>query len=101
DKALRSAFAQQLAQGEVESIDVRPGTAILAVVGLGMAGTIGVAARLFDAIAAAKTSVIAIAQGASELNISVVVDERSAARVQRAVHDAFHLSKIGGGAAVV
>ncbi|HEY8175643.1 MAG TPA: aspartate kinase [Gemmatimonadaceae bacterium] len=101
DKALRSAFAQQLAQGEVESIDVRPGTAILAVVGLGMAGTIGVAARLFDAIAASKTSVIAIAQGASELNISVVVDERSAARVQRAVHAAFRLSKIGGGAAAV
>ena len=101
DKALRSAFAQQLAKGEVESIDVRARTAILAVVGLGMAGTIGVAARLFEAIAATKTSVIAIAQGASELNISVVVDERSAARVQRAVHDAFRLSKIGGGAAAV
>ncbi|HEX4468242.1 MAG TPA: hypothetical protein VH080_01855, partial [Gemmatimonadaceae bacterium] len=40
-------------------------------------------------------------QGASELNISVVVDEKSAARVQRAVHHAFHLSKIGGGAASV
>jgi aspartokinase/homoserine dehydrogenase 1 len=66
-----------------------------------MAGTIGVAARLFEAIAAAKASVIAIAQGASELNISVVVDEKSAPRVQRAVHDAFRLSKIGGGAAHV
>ena len=97
--ALRAAFAQQLAFGEVESIDVRPDAAILAVVGLGMAGTIGVAARLFEAIAATKTSVIAIAQGASELNISVVVDERSAVRVQRAVHDAFRLSKIGGGSA--
>ena len=101
ERALRAAFAQQVALGEVEAIDVRPHAAILAVVGLGMAGTIGVAARLFDAIASTKTSVIAIAQGASELNISVVVDERSAARVQRAVHDAFHLSKIGGGAAVV
>jgi aspartokinase/homoserine dehydrogenase 1 len=99
DAALHTAFAQQLARGEVERIDVRRGTAILAVVGLGMHGTIGVAARLFDAIAASKTSVIAIAQGASELNISVVVDERSAARAQRAVHDAFSLSKIGGGAA--
>lgn len=99
--ALRAAFAQQLALGEVEAIDVRPNAAILAVVGLGMAGTIGVAARLFDAIATTKTSVIAIAQGASELNISVVVDERNAAQVQRAVHDAFRLNKIGGGAADV
>jgi aspartokinase/homoserine dehydrogenase 1 len=101
EAALRDAFAQQLELGEVERIDVRADAAILAVVGLGMAGTIGVAARLFDAIAASKTSVIAIAQGASELNISVVVDEKSAARVQRAVHDAFRLSKIGGGAADV
>lgn len=100
EEALRAAFAEQLTQGEVEGIDVRPNAAILAVVGLGMAGTIGVAARLFEAIAATKTSVIAIAQGASELNISVVVDQRSAAVVQRAVHAAFRLDKIGGGAAV-
>src|SRR5688500_13627355 len=98
EAALRVAFAERLAQGEVEGIDVRPAAAILAVVGLGMAGTIGVAARLFDAIAGTKTSVIAIAQGASELNISVVVDERDAAAVQRAVHAAFRLDKIGGGA---
>jgi len=43
--------------------------------------------------------VIAIAQGASELNISVVVEERSVAAAQRAVHAAFRLDKIGGGAA--
>jgi aspartokinase/homoserine dehydrogenase 1 len=101
EAALRDAFAEQLERGEVEGIDVRQGTAILAIVGLGMAGTIGVAARLFEAIAGAKASVIAIAQGASELNISVVIDQKSAARVQRAVHDAFRLSKIGGGAATV
>lgn len=99
EAALRDAFAQQLEAREVEGIDVRANTAILAIVGLGMAGTIGVASRLFEAIAGSKTSVIAIAQGASELNISVVVDEKDAARVQRAVHHAFHLSKIGGGAA--
>jgi aspartokinase/homoserine dehydrogenase 1 len=97
--ALRDAFAEQLVQGEIEGIDVRTDTAILAVVGLGMMGTPGIAARLFGAIADAKANVIAIAQGASELNISVVVEERSAAAVQRAVHDAFRLDKIGGGGA--
>jgi aspartokinase/homoserine dehydrogenase 1 len=97
--ALTAAFAAQLAQREVESIDVRMDAAILAVVGLGMMGTPGIAARLFGAIADVKASVIAIAQGASELNISVVVDERSIAKVQRAVHAAFRLDKIGGGAA--
>ena len=98
-KALSEAFAELLARGEIEAIDVRTDAAILAVVGLGMSGTHGVAARLFGAIAEANVNVIAIAQGASELNISVVVEERSSAAVQRAVHAAFRLDKIGGGTA--
>ena len=97
--ALSSAFAEQLEREEVEGIDVRTDVSIVAVVGLGMSGTRGVAARLFGAIAEAEVNVIAIAQGASELNISVVVEEPSVAAVQRAVHAAFRLDKIGGGAA--
>lgn len=97
--ALSAAFAEQLEREEVEGIDVRADVSIVAVVGLGMSGTRGVAARLFAAIAEAEVNVIAIAQGASELNISVVVEERSVGAVQRAVHAAFRLDKIGGGAA--
>lgn len=99
-EALTSAFAEQLERDEVENITARTDVAIVAVVGLGMAGTRGVAARVFAAIADAEVNVIAIAQGASELNISVVVEESSVAAAQRAVHAAFHLDKIGGGAAV-
>lgn len=99
EAALRQAFAGQLERGEVERIGVRHGVAVLAVVGPGMTGTVGVAARLLEAISRTGTSVLAIAQGASELNISVVIDERDAAAVQRAVHGAFQLGKIGGGAA--
>ena len=97
--ALRSAFAELLARGEIDDIEVRPDMSILAVVGLGMSGTPGIAARLFGAIADADVSIVAIAQGASELNISVVVESQSAAVVQRAVHAAFRLDKIGGGSA--
>ena len=97
--ALNTAFAEQLRSEEVERIDVRTDVSIVAIVGLGMSGTRGVAARLFAAIAEAEVNVIAIAQGASELNISVVVEEDSVAAVQRAVHAAFRLDKIGGGAA--
>ena len=97
--ALCAAFTEQLERQEVEGIDVRRGLAIMAVVGLGMSGMPGVASRLFAAIADADVNVIAIAQGASELNISVVVEERSVAAAQRAVHAAFRLDKIGGGAA--
>jgi len=96
--ALGTAFTEQLQRQEVEGIDVRTDLAIVAVVGLGMSGTPGVASRLFAAIAEADVNIIAIAQGASELNISVVVEERSVAATQRAVHAAFRLDKIGGGA---
>src|SRR2546426_6560903 len=44
-----------------------------------------------------RSNVIAIAQGSSELNLSLVVDGKDASRALRAVHGAFQLSKIGGG----
>jgi bifunctional aspartokinase / homoserine dehydrogenase 1 len=98
-ESLQTAFTKQLEKQEVEGIDLLTDVAIVAVVGLGMSGTRGVAAKVFAAIADAEVNVIAIAQGASELNISVVVEEASVAAVQRAVHSAFRLDKIGGGAA--
>jgi aspartokinase/homoserine dehydrogenase 1 len=55
---------------------------------------------LFSALADEDVNVIAIAQGASELNISVVVDGNDAVKAQRAIHHAFRLGKIGGGTAV-
>jgi len=96
---LRDAFAAELARREVDSVDVLADVTTIAAVGLGMAGTPGVSARLFGALAEAEVNVIAIAQGASELNISVVVDSAQAADAQRAIHAAFRLDKIGGGTA--
>ncbi len=98
--ALREAFAAELARHEIDAIEVRPDLATIAVVGLGMAGTPGVAARLFSALADEEVNIVAIAQGASELNISVVIEGSDAAKAQRAIHHAFRLGKIGGGTAV-
>jgi aspartokinase/homoserine dehydrogenase 1 len=66
--------------------------AVLAAVGNRMAGVPGTAARLFDALARAGVNIRAIAQGASERNISVAVDSADAARALRAAHAAFYLS---------
>ncbi len=95
--ALVSAFAVELARRELESVDVQTGVAMLAVVGLGMAGTPGIAARMFGALARASVNVVAIAQGASELNISVVITDAQATAAAGAVHNEFQLDKIGGG----
>jgi len=93
----REVYATELARRDIENIEVRRDVATLAIVGLGMAGTPGVSARLFDALAQSRINVVAIAQGASEMNVSVVIDARASARAQRAVHAAFRLDKIGGG----
>jgi bifunctional aspartokinase / homoserine dehydrogenase 1 len=90
-------FRQEIARQEIDGVELRAGLATLVVVGLGMAGTPGIAARIFSALAHAGINIIAIAQGSSELNISLVVDGKDAALAQRAVHAAFQLAKIGGG----
>lgn len=96
-RALERAFALELSRRELEGIAVQHNVAMLAVVGLGMAGTPGIAARLFKALSGAGVNIVAIAQGSSELNISVVVNDADAAAAARATHDMFQLDKIGGG----
>ena len=96
-KGLAATFRREIARQEIDRVEVHAGAATLVVVGLGMAGTPGIAARIFSALAEAKINVIAIAQGSSELNLSLVVDGGDAARALRAVHAAFQLRKIGGG----
>jgi aspartokinase/homoserine dehydrogenase 1 len=90
--AVEETFARELANGQVSGVTVVRDVAALAVVGDGMAGTPGVASRLFAALARANVNVRLIAQGASERNISVAIDAAAAGRALRAVHAGFYLS---------
>ena len=90
--AVRDAFAEAIADGQVEGVDATGGIAVLAVVGDGMVGMPGVSARLFDGLARARVNIRAIAQGASERNISVAIADADAVRGLRAAHSAFWLS---------
>ena len=96
-RRLEEAFAVELAHGYVRPLRVQTGIAILALVGSGMRGTVGIAGRLFGALSGEQVNVIAIAQGATETNISVAVDEAALATAVRAVHAA--LLKLSPGAA--
>jgi bifunctional aspartokinase / homoserine dehydrogenase 1 len=89
---LCEAFSRELSAGAIQSVSAEPGIAVLAVVGDGMAGQPGVAARLFAALGRARINVRAIAQGSSERNISVAIREADATRALRAVHAGFYLS---------
>ena len=92
EEAVRRAFDAELRDGQIQHVDVTLDLAILAVVGDGMAGAHGVAANVFNSLGDAAINVRAIAQGASERNISLVVDGKFAAKALRAVHAAFYLS---------
>ena len=92
ETALREAFARELERGHIERITLQSGISALATVGDGMAGTPGIAARLFQSLARPGVNVRAIAQGASERNISVAIASADAPRALRAVHAGFYLS---------
>jgi bifunctional aspartokinase / homoserine dehydrogenase 1 len=92
EEAVRRAFDAELRDGQIQHVEVALGMSILAVVGDGMAGSHGIAAKVFNSLGDAAISVRVIAQGASERNISVVVDGKGAAKALRAVHAAFYLS---------
>jgi aspartokinase/homoserine dehydrogenase 1 len=99
-RSIRQAFGGEIASGLIDNVTSRPGMAVIAVVGDGMAGSPGIAARVFSALAAARINVVAIAQGSSERNISFAVNGEDAPEAARCVHAAFQLSKIGGGRAL-
>jgi aspartate kinase len=84
--ALRTPLA-----GRQLQVDIQDGVAVLAIVGAGMRGTKGVAARLFGALAQGDINILMISQGSSELNISVAIEEKDVDSATRGVHTAFEL----------
>lgn len=92
-KALRSALEVDLLQGHIEDISADDSIAIVAVVGDKMKGTPGISAKVFGAMGEHQINVIAISQGSSEVNISLIVAEKDAAKAVLAIHQAFELHK--------
>jgi len=86
------AFAVELGEGQVQRVGVTKSCAIIAVVGDDMAGMPGSPGRFFGTLGQAGINVRAIAQGASERNISAVIDAKDMTRAIRAVHSSFYLS---------
>jgi aspartate kinase len=91
-RALRTALEFELARGHIEEIASQP-AAVVAAIGDRMRGTPGIAATVFGALGAQRINVIAISQGSSERNISLVVAEADAAPAVRALHQAFRLDR--------
>jgi aspartate kinase len=86
EEARAALEAGLLRPGWARAVLAEPEVAIVAVVGSGMRGTPGVAARVFRAVAERGVNVIAIAQGSSELSISLAVSREAGPETVRALH---------------
>lgn len=85
-RSLEAALALELAHGYLRPIEIDEQVGLLAVVGEGMRGTPGLAGRIFTAISRENVNIIAIAQGSSELTITIVVRRDGLEKAVRAVH---------------
>jgi aspartokinase/homoserine dehydrogenase 1 len=88
-KAIEKEFLLEIKTHIVDKVMVENNLSVVALVGESMRKTPGISGRLFHALAERNVNVVAIAQGSSELNISVVVDQNDEKTALRAIHDAF------------
>lgn len=90
-EAVETAFFAEIQRGQIQKVEIMNEACVLAMVGDGMVNYPGVAGKLFTALGEANVNIRAIAQGASERNISVVIHQDDSRRALRAVHSAFYL----------
>ena len=93
DKAV-STLEMNLLGKMIKKLEVTTDVSIIALIGSGMRGTVGVASRVFGAVEKKRVNVVMIAQGSSELNIAFVVKDSGCKSVVQALHNEFDLAKI-------
>ncbi len=90
---LNNEFAKEIETGAMYPMSAESGLATIAIVGENMKHTPGIAGKLFGALGRSGISIIACAQGASETNISFVVQEQFLRKSLNVIHDSFFLSE--------
>ena len=88
-QAVEEKLQYEIHYGQVNSVIIEDNMAIIAVVGERMRRTIGIAGRVFQTLGENKVNISAIAQGSSELNISMVIAGKDETRALNALHSAF------------
>ncbi len=90
--AVEEEFKFELGAGLIDPVKIEEDLAVVAIIGENMRYRPGIAGRLFQALGKNGINVVAIAQGSSELNISVVIARQDESKALNALHDAFFLS---------
>lgn len=90
-KVIEEEFSLEILAHHIEEVAIEEHQSVIAVVGERMRGTPGIAARTFHTLGENGINVVAVAQGSSELNISIVVNNRDEAAALNAIHEAFFI----------
>ena len=93
ERALSTLEIALLGRGLISEVTAEDDVCVIAVMGANMKGTLGVASRIFMAVARKGINIRMIAQGSSELNVSFVVKEKDGEAAVRAIHEEFKLDK--------
>ena len=93
-EAIQKEFELELYANKIDVPKAQQGLSILAVVGENMRHSKGLSGKLFQSLGRSGVNVVAIAQGSSELNISVVIDEEDLSKALNVVHDSLFLSPV-------
>ncbi|WP_103663896.1 bifunctional aspartate kinase/homoserine dehydrogenase I [Gracilimonas amylolytica] len=90
--AISDEFAYEMENRKINPLEVETGLSIIALVGSRMKKQVGVSAKLFDTLSHNGVNVRAIAQGSTELNISVVIAQKDLRKSLNSIHESFFLS---------
>lgn len=92
-KVLNVEFASEIASGEINPITVQHDLATVAIVGENMKHSARIAGRLFNTLGRNGISIVACAQGSSEINISFIIEHCQLRKTLNVIHDTFFLSE--------
>ncbi|MTI88034.1 MAG: bifunctional aspartate kinase/homoserine dehydrogenase I [Balneolaceae bacterium] len=91
-KSVSNEFAREIEAHKINPLEEETGLSIIALVGSRMKQQVGISAKLFDTLSHNGVNVRAIAQGSTELNISVVIDKKDLKKSLNSIHESFFLS---------
>lgn len=91
-KRIEKEFEFEISRGSVEAIKIEDELAVIAIIGENMRYTPGIAGKMLTALGNNGINAVAIAQGSSELNISVVINASNEKKALNVLHEAFFLS---------
>ena len=90
---LDAEFAHEIAHGHIDNIAIERDLSVIATVGEGMRKSSGIAGKLFSVLGKNGVNIVAVAQGSSEINISVVINKNNLSKALNALHNIFFQSE--------